>query len=192
MSNMIKTGSKVNYSENTKWGLGVVLERSERKATVKFEGVEEPQSVFIKYLTEFGAAAKVEKAAPVPKKASGAKKARVREPKTDHVVPLVRKDGKDSHSIVAGADLSHYKLHKEAKTPSGRPAFDIGDKVASMLRGKSVDEVIAITANELTRVSGERVTQTSLKEKYAKLNPGQIRMNCGNRLRGVYKAEAGA
>ena len=58
---------------------------------------------------------------------------------------------------------------------------DIGDDVATMLRGKSLDEAYAIAAKYL------HVTEPELRAKYSKLNHGQQRMNLGNRMRGYAK-----
>jgi hypothetical protein len=183
-NNKIAVGARVEDTENTSKGPGTVLGVSERKASVKWdsdaEGTE-PESIFKKYLVVVKAATKT--AAKKAEKVAKPKKERV--PKTDHVVPLFRKDGEESKSITRGADLSHYQLHTDVKTPSGRPTLDVGDKVA--------EEVIKVTAHELSRLTGETITQSSIRAKYEYLNPGQIRMNCGNRLRAAFKAdEAGA
>lgn len=200
MSKTINTGDSVEFDGDgtgRNVAVGMVLEVSERKARVKFADKDEPESVFLKYLTVVKAAGesgakKAAKAIAGPKQPKEKKVRTPREPKALGVVPLVRQDGEQSHSIVAGADLSHYQLHPEVKTKSGRPTLDIGDQVATLLRGKDVDEVIAITAHKLTEISGTTVTQKSIKDKYAKLNPGQIRMNCGNRLRAAYRADEAA
>lgn len=202
MSNQIKANDRVEFDADgtgKKTVIGTVLSTSDRKALVKFDDADEPENVFQKYLTiikvaKAPVAAKPAKIAKEPKiKIAKEKKVRApRVPKVLGIVPTVRKDGEPSHSIVAGADLSHYELHPEVRTKSGRPTLDIGDQVAEILRGKDTDDVISITAKELTRISGVTVTQTSLKEKYGKLNAGQIRMNCGNRLRAAYRADADA
>lgn len=79
-------------------------------------------------------------------------------------------------------DLSRYTT-TDITTKSGRKSIDIGDKVATMLRGKSLDDVYRI-ASEKTGV-----TQKELREKYVNLNPGMQRMNLGNRIRGALNAE---
>lgn len=100
---------------------------------------------------------------------------------------------KETKSITAGADLSHYVKNTEVKTPGGRPSFDINDSVATMLRGKSFPDMVALTAKSLKKLlGGEAPSAQELTEKYGKLNPGQQRMNLGNRLRGAFRnAEAG-
>jgi len=54
---------------------------------------------------------------------------------------------------------------------------DIGDQVAEALRGKTLDDAYKIAAKWL----GARIDE--LKSKYGHLNPGQQRMNLGNRMR---------
>lgn len=70
------------------------------------------------------------------------------------------------------------KMKKEGVT-------DIGDTVASMLRGKSLDEAYEIAAEFIG------VPENELRAKYVKLNPGQQRMNLGNRMRGYMKKSGG-
>jgi len=60
---------------------------------------------------------------------------------------------------------------------------DNGDPVAVALRGcTTLDDVYRETAALL------RVPESELRAKYAHLNNGQQRMNCGNRLRGAFKS----
>lgn len=73
-------------------------------------------------------------------------------------------------------DPSRYVRH-DVKTESGRKAFDIGDKVADHLRGKTLEEIYVIAAKAL----GESVKD--LASRYGHLNPGQQRMCLGNRMR---------
>lgn len=58
---------------------------------------------------------------------------------------------------------------------------DIGDDIATMLRGKDLEQTYTIAAKYLG------ATVAELKAKYSKLNPGQQRMNLGNRMRGLAK-----
>jgi hypothetical protein len=66
-------------------------------------------------------------------------------------------------------------------TATGNKSLDNGDSVALLLRGADLETVYQIGARELG------VTVTELKTKYAHLNPGQQRMNVGNRVRGAIK-----
>lgn len=58
---------------------------------------------------------------------------------------------------------------------------DVGDDIAVMLRGKDLEQTYAIAAKYLG------ATVPELKAKYSGLNPGQQRMNLGNRMRGLAK-----
>ncbi|OPZ77058.1 MAG: hypothetical protein BWY79_01338 [Actinobacteria bacterium ADurb.Bin444] len=59
---------------------------------------------------------------------------------------------------------------------------DNGDTVAVILRqAHTLDDVYRLTAKHLG------VKEADLRAKYGRLNPGQQRMNCGNRLRGAHK-----
>lgn len=72
-----------------------------------------------------------------------------------------------------------YAEHKNKRTASGRPVYDTGDKVASILRGKTLDEQYAAAAKVLDQ------SAKSLRKQYEHLNPGQQRMAIGNRMRGA-------
>ena len=62
---------------------------------------------------------------------------------------------------------------------------DVGDEVAVLLRGcKDLDAVYKVAAKYLG------VPEQDLRDKYAHLNPGQQRMNCGNKMR--FKMRKGA
>jgi hypothetical protein len=70
---------------------------------------------------------------------------------------------------------------QKTTTATGNKSLDNGDSVALLLRGADLETVYQIGARELG------VTVTELKTKYAHLNPGQQRMNVGNRVRGAIK-----
>lgn len=57
----------------------------------------------------------------------------------------------------------------------------VGDDIGAMLQGKSLDEVYEIASKYLG------VPEKELRAKYSHMNPGQQRMNCGNRMRGWSK-----
>lgn len=112
------------------------------------------------------------------KKAAGkapAKKAAEKKP-TAPRVPKPRPDGFRTTDALRDA-AKRYQHDKEHKTAGGHPSVNNGDKVAAMLLGKDLDEVVRIGAEALG------VTQKELREKYAHLNPGMVRMNIGNRIR---------
>ena len=75
--------------------------------------------------------------------------------------------------------LSKYKPRYISITSgSGNSSLCNGDDVAQRLAGKTPADVLALA---------ERLLGLDLKTKYAGLNPGQIRMNCGNRIRSAVK-----
>lgn len=64
---------------------------------------------------------------------------------------------------------------------------DVDDPVAKLLRAANTqDEMYAAAAKFLG------VPAAELRAKYGHLNPGQQRMNCGNRMRAKWKKEQGA
>ena len=75
--------------------------------------------------------------------------------------------------------LSKYKgRYIHITSGGGNSSLCNGDDVAQQLAGKTPTEVLALA---------ERLLGLELKDKYASLNPGQVRMNCGNRLRSAVK-----
>ena len=69
----------------------------------------------------------------------------------------------------------------KVKSAAGKNSMDNGDLVAKLLRDHGPAEVVALAERLLGLDCGE------LAEKYALLNPGQKRMNAGNRIRGAIK-----
>ena len=76
-------------------------------------------------------------------------------------------------------DLTHYRKVKKA---SGRKSLDIGDKVARMLRGLTLEQVYEVAGKNL----GHALT-VERKERDKALNLGMQRMNIGSRLRKVLR-----
>ncbi len=66
--------------------------------------------------------------------------------------------------------------YQRAKAASGAMSQHNGDVVASTLAGLPLESVLAIAST---------MTSVDLSTKYAHLNPGQQRMNLGNRIRGA-------
>lgn len=93
-------------------------------------------------------------------------------------------DGYVRHGIAVYRPADYTK--HEVKTASGRRVYDRADEVADQLRGLDLDAQYALVA----KTTGE--TQKSLRERYAALNPGQQRMNLGNKLRGFARKQAEA
>lgn len=78
------------------------------------------------------------------------------------------------------------KLREKAKESREVKPHDNGDPVARMLRdADTLDAVYAAAAKYLG------VKEKELRDKYGHLNPGQQRMNCGNRMRGKFRKENG-
>ena len=69
--------------------------------------------------------------------------------------------------------------YAKVKSASGRNSLDCGDKVARLLRGKTLDEVYALAAEKLI------TSEQELRAKYAHLNTGMQRMNLSNRMRAI-------
>lgn len=107
-------------------------------------------------------------------------------PKGTRFVPTTTASGKQSKSITAGACLDGY-VRGLGRTASGKPTLDVADQVADMLRGLTVEEVAKLTKTKLKALTGEDFDPIA---KYGHLNPGQIRMNCGNRLRAAIRESA--
>ena len=90
-------------------------------------------------------------------------------------------------------------------TASGRDTVDIGDQVATFLRGLTPEDVISVVADYLDmlhvklalspkmrrqRIHWTGTTAEWLTAKYEGKNEGMIRMNCGNVLRGALNRTA--
>ena len=76
------------------------------------------------------------------------------------------------------------KRYTVSKSAKGTASAHNGDDLATLLAGCSPEDVCA-TAEKLGELnSGE------LSKKYGHLNPGQIRMCSGNRIRAMVKKEA--
>lgn len=83
------------------------------------------------------------------------------------------------NGIVPAVYLPRYTKTKMA---DGSTHLDNGDVVAAQLRGKTLEEVYEVVADKLG------CSEKELIARYSHLNPGQQRMNLGNRLRGFYKS----
>lgn len=69
--------------------------------------------------------------------------------------------------------------YQKAKSASGNVSRNNGDAVATALAGQPLENVYGI-ASEMCDTAKE-----DLEQKYAHLNPGQQRMNLGNKIRGA-------
>lgn len=78
--------------------------------------------------------------------------------------------------------LNRYReTYTDTAAYSGRLSKHNGDGVAEVLAGATPEQVIAAAEQILGLGEGE------LETKYARLNPGQRRMNAGNRIRAAVK-----
>ena len=76
------------------------------------------------------------------------------------------------------------KLREKAKEERAAKPHDNGDPVARMLRdAETLDQVYAVASKYL------KTSEKELRAKYGHLNPGQQRMNCGNRMRGKWRKD---
>ena len=102
------------------------------------------------------------------KKASKAK--RTRKPATKKEAPTMTEQLKESRQ--------RYTVSKSA---NGTTSAHNGDDVATLLAGNTPDNVCA-TAEQLAGLN-----KGELAKKYGHLNPGQVRMCAGNRIRAMVK-----
>ena len=88
----------------------------------------------------------------------------------------------DNKPRTMSATLLQYRAkYQPTVAYSGRASLNNGDAVAEFLAGKTPDEVLKAAEKILGLDDGE------LQERYANLNPGQQRMNGGNRIRAALK-----
>ena len=109
----------------------------------------------------------------------GLSEAEIKSHKRDELVAML--EAKQA-PVGQAAQLAKYKGRYEATTSSsGNSSLHNGDAVATTLAGSDPATVIAAAERLLDLEAGE------LAARYAKLNPGQQRMNAGNRIRGAVK-----
>jgi hypothetical protein len=97
--------------------------------------------------------------------------------KSNKKAPKVRKARTGAgKSIIPDAYRSQYKKVKGVKTESGAPAVHCGDGLAGLMAGLDNDAIAKVGRENKVDVA-----------KWSKLNPGQVRMNLGNVLRGMIR-----
>lgn len=80
------------------------------------------------------------------------------------------------------AQLRKYRASYQAyQQKSGEISLDNGDDVASLLRGCSVEDVMALADKVKAYPDGWH------QQRYAKVNKGSKRMNAGNVIRGAHR-----
>ncbi len=88
----------------------------------------------------------------------------------------------DNRGRGMSATLRRYRgNYQDCVSSTNRPSLHNGDEVAKFLEGR--DPLVVMAAAE--RILG--LADGFLTERYASLNPGQQRMNAGNRLRAAIK-----
>ena len=101
------------------------------------------------------------------------------------VVPYVPQHSDEDEPQPRGMakTLNRYRGNYEPHlTPQGKKSLSNGDWLAQQLAGLTPAEVVVVAASALD--------QPGLTERYAHLNPGQQRMNAGNRLRAAIKKDS--
>lgn len=95
---------------------------------------------------------------------------------------LIELDNEDHTGNKMAGVLANYRAgYVPSIAASGKKSLSNGDEVAKALEGKTAVEVLQIADSLLGLPSG------ALQSQYARLNPGQQRMNAGNRLRAALK-----
>ncbi len=84
-------------------------------------------------------------------------------------------------------DLDRYERYENEQ---GRVTMDIGDEAADELRDCETPGDCFAVLKAHGVLTGKALTEK--KAKYANLNPGMVRMNCGNILRAFIKRNAAA
>ncbi len=95
---------------------------------------------------------------------------------------LIELDNEDHNGNKMAGVLANYRAgYVPSIAASGKKSLSNGDAVAKALEGKAAEEVLQIADSLLGLPNG------TLQSQYARLNPGQQRMNAGNRLRAAVK-----
>lgn len=89
-------------------------------------------------------------------------------------------EGANSMSTII--ESKQVKKYAETKSASGKKSLDNDDGVAKALRGMELEDVYKEASKKLD------MTVRQLKLKYGRLNAGMQRMNLGNRLRKLERA----
>lgn len=88
----------------------------------------------------------------------------------------------EEETYTMSKQLQKYRArYKPSITAKGTKSLNNGDPIAQLLEGKEWEEVCKLADEILGEPAGHHAT------KYANLNPGQRRMNSGNRIRAAWK-----
>lgn len=95
-------------------------------------------------------------------------------------------------------NMDRYTRHSEESTEGGFIPLDVNDATADSLRGLGVEQQFEEAAR-IVRSYGDAkwpgnktVIEQEMRDRYSKKNPGQIRMNLGNVIRGCISRAARA
>ena len=95
---------------------------------------------------------------------------------------LIELDNENHGGNKMAGILANYRAgYVPSIAASGKKSLSNGDTIAKALEGKTAEEVLLMAESLLGLPSG------TLQSQYARLNPGQQRMNAGNRLRAALK-----
>jgi hypothetical protein len=100
-------------------------------------------------------------------------------------------------TTVGGNIIKNRERYAAYDRPDGQgKSLDAADKVAKQLRPMTLEKIYTEAARQLRRAGREEGTveeiEADLHKRYGKLNPGQQRMNLGNRIRGALRAQTAA
>lgn len=99
-------------------------------------------------------------------------------------------DEEAKEKLNMSGQLRKYRVEKgyvSRKCYSGKKSADNGDEVADFLNGFTPLQVAQIAQKAINTAAQSDDECPDLLEKYGHLNPGQIRMNSGNRIRAAMK-----
>jgi hypothetical protein len=118
------------------------------------------------------------------KKASNVKRAHNSKKASKSKRPAKKTKAADDKLTMSEQLKEARKKYTASKSANGSTSAHNGDDVATLLAGSAPD-VVCATAEKLAKMkTGE------LAKKYGHLNPGQVRMCAGNRIRAMVKKEA--
>ena len=94
---------------------------------------------------------------------------------------VIDPEGEDGERTMSKQLNKYRETYQDSVAYSGRKSKNTGDDLANLLSGMTPVEVCTIAEQVLGLEEGELLT------RYEEMNPGQIRMNAGNRIRFAIK-----
>lgn len=103
----------------------------------------------------------------------------------ERIAAHLAEEAGDDEELTAGQRMARHLVryrqqYQKCSAYSGNPSANNGDGIAGLLAGCDPNEAIKL-AEKLLDMQGQ------LQAKYEHLNPGQQRMNAGNRIRAAIK-----